>query len=137
MFESPHWRLNPLTGEWVLVSPHRSQRPFLGEIKKRASENRMPYDPTCYLCPGNDCAGGEKNPRYIGTFVFNNDFAALIPPVPLTGNETTEESFPLFNSQLESEHCRVICFSPRHDLTLPELSIDEIELVIKTYRSCQ
>jgi UDPglucose--hexose-1-phosphate uridylyltransferase len=77
----PHRRFNPLTREWVLVSPHRTQRPWLGRVEARSDEPRLPYDPTCYLCPGNVRAGGGLNPDYRGPFVFDNDFAALVPNV--------------------------------------------------------
>ena len=133
LFELPHRRLNPLTGEWVLVSPQRSKRPWLGQIEKTAPENLQAYDPTCYLCPGNERADGEKNPAYINTFVFNNDFAALLPPDPQDKTKTKSSESPLFNAQSEGGICRVICFSPRHDLTLPELPTDEIEKVIDTW----
>ena len=79
MDDSPHRRLNPLTGDWVLVSPHRAGRPWLGQVEKTAPENLPAYDPTCYLCPGNERAGGVRNPKYAGTFVFDNDFASLLP----------------------------------------------------------
>ena len=77
-----HRRLNPLTGEWVLVSPHRTKRPWQGQVEKPTVEERPAYDPTCYLCPGNERAGSMKNPNYKGTFVFQNDFSALLPDVP-------------------------------------------------------
>ena len=80
--EHPHQRLNPLTGEWVLVSPHRTQRPWLGQVEKLPPDNRPVYDPKCYLCPGNERAGGEHNPAYTNTFVFTNDFAALLVDTP-------------------------------------------------------
>src|SRR5215204_5974165 len=79
MFDSPHRRLNLLTREWVLVSPHRAKRPWLGQVEKKPAQSLSEYDPTCYLCPGNERAGGVHNPPYTGTFVFGNDFAALLP----------------------------------------------------------
>src|SRR5271157_1614761 len=79
MFDSPHRRFNPLTGDWVLVSPQRTKRPWLGQVEKVQPESLPRYDPTCYLCPGNQRAGGIRNPAYEGTFVFDNDFAAMLP----------------------------------------------------------
>lgn len=129
MFDSPHRRLNLLTREWVLVSPQRARRPWQGQVEKTPSENLPAYDPTCYLCPGNERAGGVKNPAYTGTFVFDNDFAALLPEaVPAPG-----QASPLFQAEPESGICRVICFSPRHDLSMPQLSLDEAEAVITTW----
>jgi UDPglucose--hexose-1-phosphate uridylyltransferase len=130
MFDSPHRRFNPLTHEWVLVSPHRARRPWQGQVEKTSSTNLPEYDPTCYLCPGNERAGGIHNPDYTGTFVFDNDFAALLPE---TAVASSVETHPLFAAQPEAGICRVICFSPRHDLTLPQLSLDEAEAVINTW----
>ena len=130
--EIPHRRLNPLTGEWVLVSPHRAKRPWLGQVEKTAPENLPPYDPACYLCPGNERAGGVRNPVYTGTFTFDNDFSALLPP---DGDFSRPSERPegLFVAQQALGKCRVVCFSPRHDLTLPELSQQEVEAVIRTW----
>ncbi|HEX8990852.1 MAG TPA: UDP-glucose--hexose-1-phosphate uridylyltransferase [Anaerolineales bacterium] len=130
MYDSPHRRLNPLTGEWVLVTPQRLGRPWLGQVEKMPPENLPAFDPGCYLCPGNTRAGGIRNPEYAGTFVFDNDFAALRPEVV--------ESEPAGNNALlasepERGICRVVCFSPRHDLTLPELDLPSIEQVITTW----
>lgn len=129
--EHPHRRYNPLTGEYVLVSPHRMKRPWQGQVEKRPPDNRPAYDPTCYLCPGNERAGGVQNPPYESTFVFSNDFAALLPDVPPMG----EPAHPLLKAQAVSGECRVICFSPRHDLTLPEMSTAEIRRVIEVWQA--
>jgi UDPglucose--hexose-1-phosphate uridylyltransferase len=129
MPDSPHRRLNPLTGEWVLVSPHRARRPWLGQVEKTARENLPQYDPTCYLCPRNERAGGLRNPDYKSTFAFDNDFAALLPDeIPARASD-----HPLLASVSERGLCRVVCFSPRHDLTLPELDKASIESVITTW----
>lgn len=109
-----------------MVSPHRTQRPWQGQVEKLAPEIRPAYDPGCYLCPGNQRAGDKINPPYESTFVFTNDFAALKPdgPKPAGGNPSI--------LQAEAVHgtCRVICFSPRHNLTLPEMDIPEIQEVV-------
>lgn len=125
-----HRRLNPLTGEHVLVSPERTQRPWQGKLEAAPQGLRPAHDATCYLCPGNTRAGGAVNPAYDSTFAFDNDFAALLPATePLSG--TLSE--PLFWSEQETGACRVICLSPRHDLSLPELSLGELEAVIATW----
>jgi len=121
-----HRRFNPLTGRWVLVSPHRTQRPWQGKQEAASTASRPTYDSDCYLCPSNERAGGEKNPAYTGPFVFQNDFSALLPDVPV-GKSNDHE---LLRSQSESGICRVICFSPRHDLTLPQMSVAEIQEVV-------
>jgi UDPglucose--hexose-1-phosphate uridylyltransferase len=138
-YDTPHCRQNPLTGEWVLVSPHRAKRPWLGQVEKPPPENLPVYDPSCYLCPGNKRAEGKENEHYTGTFVFDNDFPALLfqeklGNEPKSGVETGigwERN--LFAAKPVSGICRVVCFSPRHDLTLPELPQPEIEAVIRTW----
>ncbi|MBN1966885.1 MAG: UDP-glucose--hexose-1-phosphate uridylyltransferase [Anaerolineae bacterium] len=127
--EHPHRRYNALTGEWVLVSPHRTKRPWLGQVEKPPREDRPSYDPGCYLCPGNARAEGAHNPTYENTFVFTNDFAALLPETPL--HEGGEH--PLLRAESERGTCRVICFSPRHDLTLPEMAEADIRRVIDVW----
>ena len=127
--EHPHRRLNVLTGEWVTVSPHRTKRPWQGQMEKLPPDNRPAYDPGCYLCPGNVRAGGIHNPDYTSTFVFENDFAALLPDVPLI----PPGGHPLFQMVSVRGECRVLCFSPRHDLSLAEMTVPEIRLVINTW----
>ena len=127
--ETPHRRYNPLTGEWVQVSPHRTQRPWQGQVEKTPGQDRPAYDPGCYLCPGNTRAGGDRNPPYSSTFVFTNDFAALLPDTPAD----VYGPHPLLRSQSSPGTCRVICFSPRHDLTLAEMPAGEIRLVVDAW----
>lgn len=112
-FGNPHRRLNRLTGEYVLVSPHRTQRPWLGQVDQAPGHARPAYDPSCYLCPGNERAGGARNPGYAGTFLFDNDFSALLP-----GTAPAQwEREGLLLAETERGVCRVPCYSPRHDLT--------------------
>ncbi|MEZ4699182.1 MAG: UDP-glucose--hexose-1-phosphate uridylyltransferase [Rhodothermales bacterium] len=128
LFDGVHRRRNALTGEWVLVSPHRGKRPWQGQVEEVPADERPTYDPGCYLCPGNTRAGGETNPRYGDTFVFENDFAALQPGTPAWASDD-----PLLRAESESGRCRVICFSPRHDLTLPELDVADIRRVVEVW----
>ncbi len=125
----PHRRRNPLTGEWVLVSPHRTQRPWLGQIETPPPETRPAYDPDCYLCPGNGRAGGVRNPEYVSTFVFDNDYAALIPDA---SNQTWNQG-NLLVAEGERGICRVVVFSPRHDLSLPEMPVPDIRRVVDVW----
>ena len=125
----PHKRFNPLTQNWVLVSPQRMQRPWQGQVEATPQETSLHHDPLCYLCPGNTRAGGAKNPDYTGTFVFDNDFAALQPETPC--GELHERELLLARS--ESGRCRVVCFSPRHDLTLARMHVAEIRAVVDTW----
>lgn len=133
----PHRRLNPLIGEWVLVSPQRVERPWQGQVEPAVEEMRPIYDPDCYLCPGNARAHGQINPPYNGPLVFTNDFPALLPELPSAGGEgaapATRPRSPLLRCEAEAGTCRVVCFSPRHDLSLPEMSEAEIEAVIRVW----
>jgi UDPglucose--hexose-1-phosphate uridylyltransferase len=129
MFSAPHRRLNRLTGEWLLVSPHRTARPWQGQIEGTPAERRPAYDPTCYLCPGNERAGGARTPEYTSTYVFDNDFAALKPDAPPLRLDVEG----LLVARSERGVCRVVCFSPRHDLTLGDMAPEAIRRVVDTW----
>lgn len=128
--EQPHRRYNPLTDEWVLVSAHRTERPWLGQEEPAGGIVSPEHDPTCYLCPGTLRATGEANPEYDATYVFTNDYPALLPE---SGGSEGNHEDDLFNWSETSGTSRVICYSPRHDLTLPKMSIPQIENVVKTW----
>jgi UDPglucose--hexose-1-phosphate uridylyltransferase len=124
----PHRRFNPLTREWALVSPDRNRRPWQGEVAARDTTERPQYDPACYLCPGNSRAGGVQNPKYSGTFVFDNDYVSLQPQTP--ADTADVGSMGLIRAESESGVCRVVCFSPRHDLTLATMSTPDVRRVV-------
>ncbi|MBD1396638.1 UDP-glucose--hexose-1-phosphate uridylyltransferase [Pontibacter sp. JH31] len=128
--EHPHRRYNPLTGEWVLVSPHRSKRPWQGQQEETVCDERLAYDETCYLCPTNTRANGEQNPDYPATYVFDNDFGALQEATPVG----SFEKGGLIRAESERGICRVICFSPRHDLTLADMEVADIRKVVDLWQ---
>lgn len=125
----PHRRYNPLTGEWVLVSPQRTKRPWQGHRESPAVEKQAPYDPSCYLCPGNPRAGGILNPDYRDTFVFDNDYAALLPEI--SSVEVNDDG--LLVARSERGICRVLCFSPRHDLTVSLMDAKALRKVVDVW----
>jgi UDPglucose--hexose-1-phosphate uridylyltransferase len=135
-FELPHRRFNPLTHDWVIVSPQRTRRPWLGQLEKPVQEQIPAFDPACTLCPGNPRSSGIHNPAYQGTYVFDNDFPALLGPgqveSPLESPIEASAS-DLFTAQPEYGVCRVVCFSPRHDLQIPQMYPSEIEAVLLTW----
>lgn len=128
----PHRRFNPLSNEWVLVSPHRTQRPWQGAVEAGIAQPPPKYDPSCYLCPGNQRAGGVRNPNYGSTFVFENDFAALKMGAHFDRLHVHGED--LLMAEGEQGTCRVMCFSPRHDLTLGTMDVSQVEVVVSEWK---
>ncbi|MBJ2173617.1 UDP-glucose--hexose-1-phosphate uridylyltransferase [Aureibaculum sp. A20] len=126
----PHRRFNILTGEWVLVSPHRTKRPWQGKTETSAKKEEITYDPKCFLCPTNTRINGEVNPDYKNTYVFKNDFGALLEDTPLF-----EYNEGLLHAEGEKGICKVICFSPNHSLTIPDMEIDDLVTVVDTWKN--
>jgi UDPglucose--hexose-1-phosphate uridylyltransferase len=129
--DTAHRRFNPLTRDWVLVSPHRAQRPWQGQTEAKGRKERPEYDPDCYLCPGNQRAGGVRNLNYSSTFVFDNDFGALQHETPTVQLDWAGKGIIMAQSELGV--CRVVCFSPRHDLTIAEMDVSAIRSVVDVW----
>jgi UDPglucose--hexose-1-phosphate uridylyltransferase len=131
-FARPHRRFNPLRGDWVLVSPQRTQRPWQGQTNKPVAAEKISYDPACYLCPGNPRAGGEVTPKYDGVYVFDNDYPALLEDDPDAPKPAADR---LLIAEAEVGRCRVVCFDPNHSLTLSGMAREGIARVIETWRT--
>jgi UDPglucose--hexose-1-phosphate uridylyltransferase len=125
----PHRRYNPLRRQWVLISPHRTQRPWQGEVNPSSGFSDVHYDPTCYLCPGNTRAGGHVTPHYESVFIFDNDYAALLPDSP----EPPPDASPLLHAERERGRCKVVCFHPDHSLTLPRMELPDVRRVVDAW----
>lgn len=130
--EQPHRRLNQLTGEWVLVSPHRTRRPWQGQEEAPDRGARPEFDPDCYLCPGNERAGGAVNDQYDGVYIFTNDFSALLPTQPDSA-ESPSFTDGLLIAEPEPGLCRVLCYSPRHDLNMARLGTRRVTEVVEAW----
>ncbi|HEV2277087.1 MAG TPA: UDP-glucose--hexose-1-phosphate uridylyltransferase [Acidobacteriaceae bacterium] len=126
----PHRRYNPLRRSWVLVSPHRTDRPWQGEVNKSSGFSDVHYDPQCYLCPGNTRAGGHITPKYESVYVFDNDYAALLPDSPDPQRGDAPE---LLHAERERGRCRVLCFHPDHSLTLARMEVGDIRKVVDAW----
>jgi len=131
-WQFPHRRWNPLRQAWVMVSPHRTQRPWQGEVAQKAAPSGVKYDPECYLCPGNRRAGGATNPQYDSIFTFVNDYAALLPEVPAAVEKAASS---LLQAEPARGLCKVVCFHPDHSLTLARMTREEIRRVVDAWVS--
>jgi UDPglucose--hexose-1-phosphate uridylyltransferase len=129
-WQYPHRRWNPLRQAWVMVSPHRTQRPWQGEVAQKAAPSAIRYDRDCYLCPGNKRAGGAVNPPYESVFSFVNDYAALLPDLPAA---TDAPESPLLVAEAARGLCKVLCFHPDHSLTLARMTQAEIRTVVEAW----
>ncbi|PDW00620.1 UDP-glucose--hexose-1-phosphate uridylyltransferase [Candidatus Viridilinea mediisalina] len=135
MLQHPHRRYNPLIDQWIVVSPQRMQRPWLGQEEPASAEERPAYDPHCFLCPGNLRADGQRTPAYNGVWVFDNDYAALLPAPPQgeVAERASPDAPPLMVAHSERGICRVICYTPRHDLHLGQLEPAALLAVVEAW----
>jgi UDPglucose--hexose-1-phosphate uridylyltransferase len=129
LLSTPHRRYNPLTNQWVLVSPQRTQRPWQGEVGAAVAFSQVHHDPNCYLCPGNARAGGAQTPPYEHVHIFDNDYAAILPTAP----DTMPTGSPLLRGEPEHGRCRVLCFHPDHSLTLPRMQREDVVRVVDAW----
>lgn len=142
LFDTPHRRYNPLRRQWVLVSPHRTARPWQGEVNQASGFSDQTYDPACYLCPGNTRAGGHQTPGYESIYVFDNDYAALLPELPAGLAERSAgpasaqpaRSTSLLRAEPETGRCRVLCFHPHHNLTMARMAPEQITRVVEEWQ---
>lgn len=137
LLTQPHRRLNPLLNEHILVSPHRASRPWSGQTESPQLATQPAYDPECYLCPGNKRSGGQVNEKYEGTWVFENDFASVIPEENLKGDEeggVFVGGEGLFQAERTSGGCDVVCFHARHDLTIARMKRDDVKGIVDEWR---
>jgi UDPglucose--hexose-1-phosphate uridylyltransferase len=133
MDDARRWeqRWHPLREEWVVVSAHRQDRPWTGDTVVSVEPDVPRYDPECHFCPGNERSSGTRNPRYPSTFVFDNDHPCVSPEAP---SQLVSPEAP-YRSQAATGVARVVCFSPRHDLTLAEMERKSVEEVVRTFQA--
>jgi UDPglucose--hexose-1-phosphate uridylyltransferase len=123
-------RWHPLREEWVIVAAHRQARPWSGAEVGVQTPRPPSFDPACYLCPGNARVSGAVNPRYAGTFVFDNDH----PCVGVTAPRELATPPGIYRTRPATGIARVVCYSPRHDVTLAELDVASVDALLETWQ---